>query len=258
MSEETFEIEADSIGVARLIASARLSPGMFLHSEQILWDGSKTSVEAAAETVERALRKARNGMPSGAVSTGEEVTVEPFHKYVEVEAFDESSARAQARQHLARHGRIEKVVVKRAGRVGFMGIGRRPALYELELTQPAVVRINFKAKARLRVRVGPGKIPPTGFCQNCGREEAPFERSHDAGYFFCDEGCKQSYFKQKVATLMFDPKMLIINASGRDLSSTLAAGRRLAEQATAHCWYCSKAYPARDKQCAHCGQAQAN
>jgi hypothetical protein len=146
MTEETIEIEADSLEEARSKAPA----GCRLIAEEILSDGRPQSVEGMAETTEVAFQQARAKLPAEAEILGHRETQPPSQKSLQIAAFDEAEARAVAQPRLGAEAAILGIRLGNVGRKGFLGIGSQPNTYEVTVTQPARVEITFKVKARIR------------------------------------------------------------------------------------------------------------
>jgi len=146
MTEETIEIEADSLEEARSKAPA----GCRLIAEEILSDGRPQSVEGMAETTEVAFQQARAKLPAEVEVLGQREVVSPGQKSLQIAAFDEAEARSLAQRRLDAGGEILGIRLGNLGRKGFLGIGSQPNTYEVTVTQPARVEITFKAKARIR------------------------------------------------------------------------------------------------------------
>jgi len=255
MENKVMEIEATSLNAAREQAKANITKkGLRIVSEKILSDGKEQTVNAVADSVSAAFEIARGKIPEGAQVLKEHEMILPSQKSMEVEAFDEKNARTLARQMVDSTARIETLTMKKIGKKGFLGIGKKPHLYQVDISQPAVVSISFQLKARIRVEVG--EIPSTGYCQMCGRSNSPAEKSQSSIYFFCSSSCRERYFKSKIASIVFSPNTFILNSSGQDLSGIIASGRANAAQATAYCWFCGKLISMSKDTCSMCGNEQ--
>jgi hypothetical protein len=63
-----------------------------------------------------------------------------------------------ARGQAVNCARVTRVTLINPGRKGFLGIGKRPDCYEVQIAQQAVVQIYYKEKAKIRITVGEKKI----------------------------------------------------------------------------------------------------
>jgi hypothetical protein len=185
---------------------------------------------------------------------GEREALASSHKSVDVEGFDEGTARISAKRIIHNTARIETIRLKREGRKGFLGIGKKPHVYQVEVFQPVVAEVSFKAKAKIRVEIG--EIPSSGYCQMCGRGNSTAHKSGESVHYFCSSSCSERYFKAALGATLFGPGTAFINMSGQDLSGTITAGRAMAASATAHCWSCGATIPMTKDTCGACGKEQ--
>lgn len=254
MADEVLEIEAETLSAAREQAKAKVAKGSLILSETIVSDGKEQTVRAAADSPSAAFEMARKDVPDGAQILREEEAISSSRKSIDVEGFSEDSAKAAAQRMVDSTARIEALSMKRPGKKGFLGIGRKPGLYQADVFQPLVVSIRFKVKARIRVEIG--EIPSTGHCQMCGRRNSPADKSESSVHFFCSSPCRGNYFKASIGSVLFGPGTSIVNASGQDLSGIIASGRASAAQAAAHCWSCGVSIPMSKDICGTCGNNQ--
>ena len=254
MEDQVLELEGESLEEVRAQAKAKTPPGQRVLSEKVLSDGKTRTAEGLADTADEAAALARKKVPAGAGIVGEKLKVPAGRATVEVEAWDEAGAEANVKEKIPGTNRIESIVLKTEGRKGFLGIGKIPNAYSAAVFQPAVYEISYKGKARIRVEIGERKYASSGYCQQCGRADAPAKAGEKDVHYFCGPGCSEPYFKAKIRSLMAGA--FVINASGRDISGMLAAGRAAAAQDRAHCWCCGREIPMADKKCHSCGKEQ--
>lgn len=173
-SRRTIEAEAESLEAARMQVKAQIPSGLAALSERILSDGEPKTAQGVGDTVEGAYEKAKKEVPTGAVVMEKKVLVSPKREVVPVEAFDEDGARADAAGKAERSSIINAVKLVRAGKRGFLGLGKRPNRYEVEILHRAVVHITHKARARVRVEVGKSRASAAANehyllkCRTCG------------------------------------------------------------------------------------------
>ena len=140
--QQEFEICAETVDEARVIALARIPTGQYLLSEKISCDGSICKLTKSAETEEYALALA--AVPPDAKILTTEVLAKPEIQTVEVEAENEREARKLV---VAICGKGKKLLrVKK--------LKTRPGYWLAEALSLASVRVTFKPKARLLVCVG--------------------------------------------------------------------------------------------------------
>jgi hypothetical protein len=256
MNNNVLEIEADSLQTARQQAKAQVPAGLCMLSETILSDGKQSTAKGVADSASAALEKARKDVPDGAEIVSEKELVPTSHRSIEVEAFDEQAARLSAEKTIgwSWSAKIERVILKTEGKKGFLGMGKKPNLYQVTVFQPSVAEVRFGRKAKIRVEIG--EIPSSGYCQRCGRPNSPAEKSEKSVHFFCSPACRDNYYKAKLGAVLFDPGRFIINASGQDISGMMASGRAMAATATSYCWSCRAIVPMTEDKCGSCRVAQ--
>jgi hypothetical protein len=250
MNNNVLEIEADSLQTARQQAKAKVPAGLFMLSETILSDGKQSTAKGVADSASAALEKARKDVPDGAEIVSEKELVPASHRSIELEAFDEQAASLSAKKMIDSTARIEGILVKTEGKKGFLGMGKKPNLYQVTVFQPSVAEVRFGRKAKIRVEIG--EIPSSGYCQRCGRPNSPAEKSEKSVHFFCSPACRDNYYKAKLGAVLFGPGRFIINASGQDISGTIASGRAMAATATSYCWSCRAIVPMAEDKCGSC------
>jgi hypothetical protein len=254
MKNEVYEIEADSLELARKQAKDKVPTGLRLLSEVILCDGKERTKEGIADSATGAFEKARKDVPNGAAIVSEKELIPTSHSSIEVEAFDEQAARLSAKPKIGNKAVIESLVLKTSGKKGFLGMGKKPHIYQINVFQPSVVEVRFKLKAKIRIEIG--EIPSTGYCQMCGKSNSPVEKTEKSAHVFCSGTCRDQYFKAKVAALLFSPDRFIMNATGQDISSMISSGRAMAESAMSYCWSCGHQVHMTENKCGFCGVNQ--
>lgn len=153
MVERMMEIKADSLEEARKQARSQVPEGLKIVSEEILSYGKTRSITGIADTIEAAFRKAESELPSDVEVLEKKQLVTAKQKVVTVEAFDEGTARAQVEKDINKNARVEDVKLKKLGKKGFLGIGKKPDTYEVQMFEPAVVEVKYKKRARIRVEL---------------------------------------------------------------------------------------------------------
>lgn len=158
MENQVLEIEADSLEAAREEAKAKIPEGLHLLSEKILSDGKPKSAKGIAETVETAFEEARSKVPAGVKVIKEEELVSPSQNILEVQAFDQETARTLVKREIHKTQRIEEIRLKTLGKKGLLGIGKTPNIYEAKVFQPAVVKLVVKRRAKIQVEIGERRL----------------------------------------------------------------------------------------------------
>ena len=158
MSEQWIEVEADSLEEARELLKSQVPEGLYLISEQVISDGSVQTIKAYADSVEAAFAKACSEVPEGAEIVKETKLADPKREGFTVEAADEESARSvatsQASSRFGKEATVENLRLVAEGKKGFLGVGRKPNQYEVEVVRQAAVEITYKTKAKVSAKVG--------------------------------------------------------------------------------------------------------
>jgi hypothetical protein len=248
--EKVLEIQADSLDDARRQAAQSIPAGLYLWSEEVLADGKPQTVTANADTEEAALAAVAAKVPADTQATNSSIRIAPSRRVVETEAWDEAYARAQVEQQLDSTSRIEAVRLKTAGKPGFLGFGKKKALYEADVFQSAVAVAEYKLSARMRIRMGDSKVPDRGFCQMCGKPEGQAKSYKGTTNFYCSSDCEKEYVRACIRAQMAGAIIVGINKQQWDEVQAAAAGDR------GFCWSCGKAMPMSAKTCPACGKDQ--
>ena len=248
--EQVLEIQADSLEDARRQATEKIPAGLYLWSEEVLADGKPQIVTASAETEECALAAAAAKVPADTQTTSNSIRTTPSRRVVETEAWDEASAREQVERQFDDTARVEAVRLKTPGKPGFLGLGKKKAVYEADVFQSAVAAAEYKLSARIRIHVGDSKVPDQGFCQMCGGRQGRAKRSDGKANYFCSPDCDKEYTRACIRQQMSGALIMGISAKQFDAIQEAAAGDR------AYCWSCGKSMEMSVKVCASCGKDQ--
>lgn len=154
MTQKTIEIEAETLEEARKQLQTQIPQGFSMLSEEVISNGKPKTVEAVALTLEAAFTKAHSQVPSNADIIDKKEIAAPESKVVIVEAFDEQSARRQLGNQPVDTARIIGSRLVASGSRGFLGIGKKPNQYEVEVLHQAVVKITYKMKAKILAQIG--------------------------------------------------------------------------------------------------------
>lgn len=144
MSERIIEqIEANSLEEAKRKID---TPELIVLEVSLLSHGREETVEAVADTVEEAFVKAQSKVPAEA-KIERKIKVVPKQVMLQAQGDNEESAgkgKAEA---------ITSVSLLKKGRKGLWGFGRTPNVYEVVISQQAVVELRFREQAKFRVKV---------------------------------------------------------------------------------------------------------
>jgi hypothetical protein len=144
MEERVIEIEADSLEEAR---HKLYTADLIVLEETIICHGKVETIEAIADTVEAAFKKAQTKVPTAGKIEARKTQLTPKRITLLVQADDEEGA-GKDKAEL-----ITSVSLFKKGRKGIWGFGRTSNLYEVVVSQPAVVELTFREKTKIRARV---------------------------------------------------------------------------------------------------------
>jgi len=165
---QTVEIEATSLNEAQELLEKKVPEGLAVLSRQILSDGKPVTLEAIADTEQDALADCRKRLPENAVVVDKKVDAKSSTRTLVFQADDEESARENAKTKMSDADTIKNLRVRDPGSKGFLGIGKKPRIYEVEISQPAGVHVQITAtteKVRIRATLG---VKPRAKCDMCG------------------------------------------------------------------------------------------
>jgi hypothetical protein len=142
-------VEAASVDEALSQLQSQIPEGYEILQTEILSEARAETITTSASTTEGAFGKARHKVPKGASVTEETELRPPGSETVTVEASDDTTARAQVEGEIEEGTKVQFVKLESEGRTGFLGIGKKPRLYRVQLFHPAVVRVSCEATARV-------------------------------------------------------------------------------------------------------------
>jgi hypothetical protein len=248
--EQVIEVEASSLEDARKEAASKVPAGYHLWSEDVLADGAPKSVTASAATEEAALAAAAAQVPPGAQATGNTIRTPPGRRVAETAAWSEASARRQVEGQIDETAKVEAVRLKTPGKTGFLGLGRKPAVYEVEIAQDAVAVARYESPARIRIHVGDRRVPDSGFCQMCGQRGGRVKVSKHKATYYCSTACESSYNRASIRAAMAGAFIVGVTRQQYDAIQEAAASDRV------FCWSCGVSMDMSKRACPSCGKDQ--
>ncbi len=155
MKEYTINVEADTYEEAKAKVMAQVPEGQRVVVEWIKSRGVPQSVQASEETTAAAFEKAASEIPADAVILDKKETIPPSSKILQVEAFDEESARTEIKSQIGTSaGTISSIKMAAAGAKGIFGAGKKPNQYEVKVQYPCTVEITYQRKAIIEATIG--------------------------------------------------------------------------------------------------------
>jgi hypothetical protein len=152
MTKRKIEIfESDSVENAQALAREKAPEGSHLIEEQVLAKGGLQRVEGFGDSPERAVDDAKGRLPPNAEIFGTKLISPPGKRTVSVDAFNEEQARSQVLASVETLESIATVVRTSPGKKGFLGIGKSPGRYDVNIMKKAVANVDYTVKARISV-----------------------------------------------------------------------------------------------------------
>jgi hypothetical protein len=167
MKNKTITVGANSLKVAREYLKKQIPQGLELLSEEVLSDGLEHTSRGVGETVDAALNRAQDNTPPGAKILKRAKKASPANKRFTIEAFGEDEARTKIESAFGDKASIQRVVLIDEGSNGFLGIGKIPDTFVIDVRQLAVVEITYREKAKIQAVIGKPKPKPK--CHRCGQ-----------------------------------------------------------------------------------------
>lgn len=163
MSEQTIEVQADSLEEAKEKIRAQIPEGLQLLSEEVISNGKPKIIKCTSDTLEAAFETARSKIPVGADVVGRKELSAPEKKVITVEADDEQTARVQAERQIGSTERVEGITLIELGKKGLLGIGKKPNRYEIQVFRQAIVEVTYREKVKIRATIGEKTLSKVSF-----------------------------------------------------------------------------------------------
>ncbi|GAH39302.1 unnamed protein product, partial [marine sediment metagenome] len=143
---KVIEVEAETLEEARQKVKSQIPEGYALRSEQIISSGREKTVQAVANTTEEAFAKARGKILAGVKIIEEKELNAPERNIITVETFypkniAENHVWSEARRQLGDKAEVKNVELLTVGSKGFLGMGKKPNVYQAEIYKQARVGI---------------------------------------------------------------------------------------------------------------------
>jgi hypothetical protein len=154
---ETIEVEGDSLEEVRRQIKLQIPEGSSLISEEIISNGNRSSIRTYGSTTDVAFAKAESKLAKNSLIIEKKELSGPQQKVVRIKAFEEKVALEEAKKQIGmKYGASAEVLAVKllvAGKRGFLGWGKEPNEYEVELLQEAVVEISYRPKVKISVKI---------------------------------------------------------------------------------------------------------
>lgn len=157
---ETIRAEGSDIADVRHDARSRIPAGWYVHSEQVISNGKRDRETGKGETEEAALQAATNALPKDAIDAKPTTRQQADTQTVTVAAETHEAARRQATAMVGgRDATTCGCIPTRDGRKGFLGIGKRPPQFTVEVRRPAIIDVDYGTPVIIELVIGDA-LPP--------------------------------------------------------------------------------------------------
>jgi HEAT repeat protein len=156
---QSIDVEGASLAVVRKRARSQVPAGLTIIREEVLTDGIDREL-GTGETVEEAIKEARGELPNGARVLKTEIESEPEFETLEIEGgyrnaiMDEYPVREKLEKSMSHRKTLHSLSLKSRARKGFLGIGKKPNVFEAKILHNAVVWLTYTTGAKIRFHVG--------------------------------------------------------------------------------------------------------
>jgi hypothetical protein len=153
MNIQTIQAEAETVELARAELKAKISPGFFVQSEEILSAGQIQTSRGMAETYAEAVTKAKANVPfdSRTVEMKEIQKVEDRIIYLEAE--NQEAAQALVKEKMTNTDILMSLKLAVPAKKGILGIGKTLDKFQAEVLRQSIVEITYKKNAFIKVTV---------------------------------------------------------------------------------------------------------
>lgn len=151
---DLIQVDAATLDEAKKMLSEKIPTGYFLIAETIESHGGKSTQIEEADTIGAAFIAAEDRLPSNARIIEKQIVTEPERQIITIQAFDEALARTRAKEKLPPGFALTKINVSIAGKKGFLGLGKTPHHYEVEISKQACVEVIYERSFVLKAKIG--------------------------------------------------------------------------------------------------------
>lgn len=157
MTVKKFVVEARTLEEARNQVKLQVPEGFTLVSEQVLEEEWCRNVFGRGGSIAEAFEKAQDALPEGCEVVEKEVVSDAETILVLVEAFTREDAEEKALWQVSEEVSISVDAkasrITQRGSVGFLGIGRKPDTYEVQVVKKAVARLAVVGLVRIEATI---------------------------------------------------------------------------------------------------------
>lgn len=150
--EKKLKFKAETLSKAMAKLDQEIPSGFFLVDLQKSKQ-AELNKKASADTIREAFDKAKKKIPNDAINIKENVVREPKKNIIKIIAFDEEKAQEAAMDKNVEAVNIVKIDMSEKGSRGFLGIGKKPNTYSIELLYQAIVKIDYTTYAEISAEI---------------------------------------------------------------------------------------------------------
>lgn len=150
--QDSIIISANTLVEARQKLLEKISYGHFLIEENSNKPEKKTK-RTSASTIEEAFNEAKKEIPKNTQNIEERVVREPFVDVIEIYAFSTAAVQSSASEKIQEEGELKSICISEKGRKGFLGIGKTPNTYSVEVFYNAIVELKYETSAEIEAKI---------------------------------------------------------------------------------------------------------
>jgi len=150
--KENLKIKAETVSAAMEKLYKKIPAGFFLISLEE-YEPVALARRASADTIEEALKKAKQEISEDVMDIKETIVRKPHKDIIELHAFDEEEARGAAMDKNAEAVHIVRVGIMEEGSRGFLGFGKKPNVYSIELFYQSIGEVDCMAYAEISAEI---------------------------------------------------------------------------------------------------------
>lgn len=154
--KRNLKIQADTLSKAEEELKNEIPSGFFLVTLERK-ESVKMSKRVLADTIDEAIEKAKQEIPGDALNVKENVVRKPIQHIKNLHAFDEEEARRTAVEKNAEAFRIVRVDISEKGSRGFLGFGKKPNAYSVEIFYQAIAEVDYMTPAVISAEITDNK-----------------------------------------------------------------------------------------------------
>jgi hypothetical protein len=159
-------IEADTKQHAKELVKLKIPKGWAIRWEEIKDYGIPKTHRCIADSLDEAFNKAQEKI-KGLKIEKSKVLSNPEFKRMNIQSFNEEELKNEVKRLCGNYAIIKSHKIITIGRKGFLGLGKEPNNYEVEIFIQAVVQIKYNPKVKIVFHLCKAS-EIFGLCPDCG------------------------------------------------------------------------------------------